>query len=293
MRKSPGKDFLMVFDFVDNTNMFNVACSIHRILGISEYVPGGLVLGTKHGVKMDMDMFRQGQKPEVLVDYPIHMAGYETIDLFNWQEQAKGMLSQIAFTQMVNVQSETIERYIRDGKIVPDMEVPVGEHRSFKFFQKSTVEKYAREYGWTLITKANMKEIFLQMVDSMTMSYSYKPVFMLAFLDNMNDAGEARLEDVARSFAAFYEDRLAHGLPAEKKNCIFTKGGYSQKDVERLILSMPFKRYEDMHIMHHSKHLGTLQFYKALVRQLTDEDYAAIRESCHAAIARYFGTAKA
>lgn len=68
---------------------------------------------------------------------------------------------------------------------------------------------------------------------------------------------------------------------------------YSQKDVERLILSMPFKRYEDMHIMHHSKHLGTLQFYKALVRQLTDEDYAAIRESCHAAIARYFGTAKA
>lgn len=66
--------------------------------------------------------------------------------------------------------------------------------------------------------------------------FSYKPVFMLAFLDNMNDAGEARLEDVARSFAAFYEDRLAHGLPAEKKNCIFTKGGYSQKDVERLIL---------------------------------------------------------
>ena len=54
------------------------------------------------------------------------------------------MLSQIAFTQMVNVQSETIERYIRDGKIIPDMEVPVGEHRSFKFFQKSTVEKYAK-----------------------------------------------------------------------------------------------------------------------------------------------------
>ena len=31
------------------------------------------------------------------------------------------------------------------------MEVPVGEHRSFKFFQKSTVEKYAKEYGWTLM----------------------------------------------------------------------------------------------------------------------------------------------
>ena len=75
MRKSPGKEFLMVFDFVDNTNMFNVACSIHRILGISEYVPGALVLGTKHGMKMDQNMFRQGLKPEVLIDYPIHMTG--------------------------------------------------------------------------------------------------------------------------------------------------------------------------------------------------------------------------
>lgn len=50
---------------------------------------------------------------------------YEKIDLFNWQEQAKDMVSQIAFTQMVNVQSETVDRYIREGKIHPDMEVPV------------------------------------------------------------------------------------------------------------------------------------------------------------------------
>ena len=31
-----------------------------------------------------------------------------------------------------------------------------------------------------------------------------------------------------------------------KKPCIFTKGEYSVKDVENLILSMPFKRFEDM-----------------------------------------------
>lgn len=66
MRKSPGKEFLMVFDFVDNANLFNMPYSIHRMLGISEYMPGGLVLGTKHGVKFDQDMFRQGQKPASL-----------------------------------------------------------------------------------------------------------------------------------------------------------------------------------------------------------------------------------
>lgn len=31
----------------------------------------------------------------------------------------------------------------------------------------------------------------------------------------------------------------------------------------------------------------------SIVDHITDEDYAAIRESCHAAIARYFGMAKA
>ena len=62
--------------------------------------------------------------------------------------------------------------YIREGKIVPDMEVPVSEHRSFKFFEKATVRKYAEQFGWTLITRENMKAIFLRMAETMTMSYS-------------------------------------------------------------------------------------------------------------------------
>lgn len=289
MRKSPGKDFLMVFDFVDNANLFNMPYSVHRLLGLSEYVAGGLVLGKKHSVKFDQDMFRQGKKPEVLVDYPVHMTGYETVDLFNWQDRAKDMISQIAFTQMVNVQSETVDRYIREGKIVPDMEVPVGEHRSFRFFEKSTVEKYAARFGWTVITKENMKELFMEMVETMTMSYSYKPVFLLAFLDNMDSTGSARLEDVTRDFARYYEERKEKGLPAEKRKCIFTRGGYTTHDVELLILNMPFKRFEDMHIMHHAKQLGILQFYSTLAKQMTEEDYLRIRKCCERALNRYFG----
>ncbi|MBQ9290542.1 MAG: DEAD/DEAH box helicase family protein [Clostridia bacterium] len=288
MRKSPGKEFLMVFDFVDNANLFNMPYSLHRMLGISEYIAGGLVLGTQHGIKFDQDMFRQGKKPDVLVDYPVHMTGFETIDLFNWQDKAKNMISQIAFTQMVNVQSETIERYIREGKIVPDMEVPVSEHRSFKFFEKATVRKYAEQFGWTLITRENVKDIFLQMAETMTMSYSYKPVFLLAFINNMDETGSARLDDVARDFAQFYEKRRADGLQVEKKNCIFTRGDYTQHDVERLILSMPFKRFEDMHVMHHAKQLGILQFYKQLMKQLTPEDLERVRVWCFNGIERYY-----
>ena len=289
MRKAPGKEFLMVFDFVDNANLFNMPYSLHRILGLKDYTPGGMAVGPKHAMHIDQDLFRQGQKPEALVDYPVHMTGYETVDLFNWQDKAKDMVSQIGFVQMVSAQNETIERYIRDGKIVPDMEVPVGEHRSFRFFEKDTVKKYAKEFGWTVITRDNMKAMFMDRVRQMTMSYSYKPVFLLSLLDNMDASGSAKLEDVAADFARFYEERKERGLPPEKKDCIFTKGEYTAKDVERLILSMPFKRFEDMHAVHHAKQLGVIQFYKSLYSQLTDEDFAQIRESSREALKRYFG----
>ncbi len=171
---------------------------------------------------------------------------------------------------------------------MPDMEVPVSETRGFKFFEKKTVQRYAEQFGWKLITKDNMKDIFMEMVETMTMSYSYKPVFMLAFLKNMDENASARLDDVTRDFAAFYEKRKDQGLQPEKKNCIFTKGGYTAHDVEHLILSMPFKRFEDMHVMHHAKHLGIIQIYKTLVRQLTEDDYQHIRECSEKAIERYF-----
>lgn len=288
MRKSEGKDHLMVFDFVDNANLFNMPYSMHRLLNLSEYRPGGLVLGKKESISWDHEMFAKGEKPEVLIEYPVHVTDMEHVDLFNWQEQAKDMVSQIEFTRRVSVQSETVERYIREGKLIPDLEVPIGERRSFKYFYPETVARYAGEYNWKLITPANMKEMFMDMVTAMTMSYSYKPVFILAFLDHMDERGQARIEDVVQEFASFYEHRLEQGKTAEKRPCIFTKGGYTDKDVERLILSMPFKRFEDMNFMHHARHLGIIQLEKAIFRRLESADIERIRECCRAALRQYF-----
>ncbi|NLD83049.1 MAG: hypothetical protein GX637_02700, partial [Clostridiales bacterium] len=47
----------------------------------------------------------------------------------------------------------------------------------------------------------------------------YKPVFLLAFINNMDETGSAILEDVAKDFAQFYETRRVNGLQVEKKAC--------------------------------------------------------------------------
>lgn len=103
MRTCEGKEFLMVFDFVDNANMFNCPYSLHRLFNVAQYTAGGLVLGKKHNIKWENEMFKRGEKPDALIDYPIHAIDYELIDLFNWQEQAKDMISQAELTRRVRL----------------------------------------------------------------------------------------------------------------------------------------------------------------------------------------------
>ena len=287
MRTYEGKEFLMVFDFVDNANMFNCPYSLHRVLDLSQYVPGGLVLAPKHLIEWDKDMFRKGTRPDVLVDYPVHATDYELIELFNWQEKAKDMISVTELVRRVSAQSETVERYIREGKIKADLEVPVGEKHFFRYFKPERIKEFCREFKWKEIKPSNMKNMFLDMVKTMTMSYSYKPVFLEAFIRNMNSRGEALLEDVVFDFCDFYETRKMNGLPAEKKKCIFTEDDYTQKQAERLVLSMPFRRFEDMGFMHHSKHLGTIRFDKNI--KLSADDMKRVLEWCRIGLEKYFG----
>ena len=44
------------------------------------------------------------------------------------------MISQMEFVCRVDVQAETIERYVQEGRLVPDLAVPMSEHRTFKYF---------------------------------------------------------------------------------------------------------------------------------------------------------------
>ena len=152
---------------------------------------------------------------------------YELVDIFNWQEEAEGMISQMEFVRRVDVQTETIERYVREGKLVPDLVVPMSEHRTFKYFKEESLEKYAEQFGWTLIDDSNRKDMFMDMIRQMDMSYSYKPVLIKAGLLYADDKGRVKLDDVVSYFRSYYEGRRAAGLPVEKKNSIFAKDGYT------------------------------------------------------------------
>lgn len=223
MRLYEGKESLMVFDFVDNASQYNMPQSLHRLFKLKEYKPGQLAVAPGEQKAAEAELYAKGEKPEALIDWPVDATDYELVDIFNWQEEAEGMISQMEFVRRVDVQTETIERYVREGKLVPDLVVPMSEHRTFKYFKEESLQRYAVQYGWKIIDDSNRKDVFMYMIRQMDMSYSYKPVLMKAIMLYADEKGRIKLDDVVAYFRSYYEGRRAAGLPVEKKNSILPR----------------------------------------------------------------------
>ena len=274
--------------YVNGKKTVIFCASVDHAAEIAKYQPMAYVLAPENKRKLDQDMLFQGEKPEAWLDVPIDVSDYEIIDLFNWQNSVKDMISQIEFVRMVDVQSETVERYIKDGKVKPDLSIPFGDKRMFHYFRGESIRNIAKQYGWDLITPQNMADKFMKFIETMDMSYSYKPVLLKAIYEYMDTSGRVALPDVVDYFIDFYEDRKAHGMIAEKSTSIYQKGGYTRKDVEKNILSNPFKRFEDMRFLMRCKDVETIEVNPIIFRKLTREDWLHIVDVCDKSLEKYY-----
>lgn len=274
--------------YVNGKKTVIFCASVDHAAEIAKYQPMAYVLAPENKRKLDQDMLFQGEKPEAWLDVPIDVSDYEIIDLFNWQNSVKDMISQIEFVRMVDVQSETVERYIKDGKVKPDLSIPFGDKRMFHYFREESIRNIAKQYGWDLITPQNMADKFMKFIETMDMSYSYKPVLLKAIYEYMDSNGRVALPDMVDYFIDFYEDRKAHGMIAEKSTSIYQKGGYTRKDVEKNILSNPFKRFEDMRFLMRCKDVETIEVNPIIFRKLTREDWLHIVDACDKSLEKYY-----
>lgn len=75
---------------------------------------------------------------------------------------------------------------------------------------------------------------------------------------------------------------------AEKPNSIYQKGGYTKKDVEKNILSNPFKHFEDMRFLMRCKDVETVEVNPIIFRKLTREDWLHIVDVCDKSLEKYY-----
>lgn len=79
------------------------------------------------------------------------------------------------------------------------------EHGCTTMIKEETVKNYARQYGWDIINPANMKAKFMDMVKTMDMSFSYKPVLLKAMFEHVDDKGRVIVEDIVNYFYRFLQ----------------------------------------------------------------------------------------
>ena len=128
----------------------------------------------------------------------------------------------------------------------------------------------------------------MDMVRQMDMSYSYKPVLLLGILWYADQKGRVKLEDLVAFFKSFYAERKEKGLVVEKANSIYAKEGTTDRQIERNILSNPFKRFEDMQMMYHTKTLGVIQVDESVWRKLTEGEKTEIKKICLEKLDTYY-----
>ena len=74
----------------------------------------------------------------------------------------------------------------------------------------------------------------------------------------------------------------------EKASSIYTKGSHTDAQVQRNTLSNPFKRFENMQMLHHTKTLGVIQVDRSVWKKLTREEKQEIGRLCDEKMEGYY-----
>jgi hypothetical protein len=214
-RKAPGKECLVVFDFVDNASRYNQSLSAHRVLGKTTYRPGGLLLAPPDLLAAEEAVLARGERPTAVLEIGLWAKDYEPIDVFNWQQDAASMISLPDLERELAVAEGRVRSAVERGQVKPDHVVPLGE-RTYFYFHRDRIEDVRVAVGAPKLEEHTLRDRFLEFIRAMDMALSYKPVMLLALLDTVDEEGRARASEVAQRFQQFYRDRREAGLIVER-----------------------------------------------------------------------------
>jgi hypothetical protein len=288
-RKAPGKECLVVVDFVDNASKYNQSLNLHRVVGANKYRPGGFLLAPDALKKAEDEAIGRGERPTTVIDIGIWAKDYQEIDVFNWQEAVANMISVPELEVELAASEGVVRRAIERDEVRPDHTVTLGE-RVYHYFSRERVDEVREALGLLKVEGHNIKDLFLRYADDkMDMSASYKPVMLLAILDSVDSHGRASLADVVGKFRRFYEQRKEGGLVVERANARLAKvDDLEDGEVQRVMLDMPFEKFERRRYLRYDRDLAFVRFEPSLWRQLKPEDLAKLRAICEESIKKYY-----
>ena len=199
-------------------------------------------------------------------------------------------LTQAELVKCVNVQKETVERYIQEGKLIPDHIEQLSDNRNVKYFLAKKIPQYAERFGWTIIDEKNRKKIFMDMVRKMRMSYSYKPIFLKALLQYANTDGTMSVWSLVSYFRQFFDNRRNANLVVEKQDSVYMDMQISDDDILCNILTYPFKRFADIGAVSYDKSSHEISINQPMWTSFSEDEKKEILDVCNRKLKEYFST---
>lgn len=289
-RRSKDKDALLVFDFIDNTVRHNHSVNLHRLFRSREYRPGAFILAPQDKIDDEKRRLLLGEKLDTILPHNIFVRDYELVDLFDWQEEIKAMMSLHELAMELYVDDTTARHWVDEAIISPgpDLELPMGRviHR---YFKRERLDDIREHLNIPARKQDEIRDDFFKYVKAGQMSNSYKPVMLKGMLTLVNDKGQMELGALVSCFRNFYEQRSDAGLQVEVPNAVINRvKEMSDFEVARLMLTMPFEKFERKFFLEHRKDLNQVAFVPALWKRLSTEDKAELIGICDRQIVRYY-----
>ena len=180
-------------------------------------------------------------------------------------------------SQKYNVEVEDILSAIKNGNLVADKVVPL--------FSPKVVEAFLSDLNSGKIT---LFDNFMHEITHMRVNYSYKPVLVMAIMENASENGEIALSDLVDFFLDFYEKRQAAGLVIEKADSSFVKFQNDRQHAARTIIRYPITVFENKQFISFDRQTSVLTVAKPIWQKINAEMKAFIEMSCEKILEGYY-----
>ncbi|MEN9936129.1 MAG: hypothetical protein RLZZ387_2708 [Chloroflexota bacterium] len=199
------------------------------------------------------------------------------------------LISLTALSYALRVDRGTARGWVERGRLIPDRQVSAGARDTF-FFRRDRVDDLRRQLlrEPAPASGAEWRQAFLDFARSRNLSRSYKPVLLQALLALVDRSGEARLEDLARAFHAFYLQRQRDGLPAERDGIMARPDAATLEQVAQLIVKFPLDRFLIQQLLEYEPASGLVRVAPQLWQELRVSDLRDAQASAEEQIRFYF-----
>lgn len=128
----------------------------------------------------------------------------------------------------------------------------------------------------------------LEYCKTMKMSYSYKPVLILALLHVGNKNGTITIDKAVQYFRDFYNDRRANGLQAEKKKCIYQRVDITDQQIAGNIIANPVRALVESGFFFYNEETDVFSVTPEAWNVIDRKSKAAITRICNQRLKDYF-----